>query len=153
MESLQAIMSDSEDASDFAPQPDKGFPSHVRLRTQSEFRNVYDNGRRVGDEHLLIVGTRSDLSWTRIGLSVSKRHGCAVVRNSKKRRLREAFRSMRDELPPGLDLVLIPRFRGDSDVVAYRSSLQKLVPRLLRQLSRRRSSARPSGNRDSREKQ
>jgi ribonuclease P protein component len=45
----------------------------------------------------------------RLGLTVSRRVGGAVVRNRVKRRLREWFRSHRELVPLGKDLVIIAR--------------------------------------------
>jgi ribonuclease P protein component len=42
----------------------------------------------------------------RLGLSVSKKVGSAVTRNSVRRRLREIFRSSSSSLPASLDLVI-----------------------------------------------
>lgn len=46
---------------------------------------------------------------TRVGLTVSSKVGNAVVRNRVRRRLRQLFRTRRNELPKGLDMVLIAR--------------------------------------------
>lgn len=45
----------------------------------------------------------------RVGISVGKRTGNAVVRNRVKRRIREAITPMIATLPTGLDLVIIAR--------------------------------------------
>lgn len=45
----------------------------------------------------------------RLGLTVSRRVGGAVVRTRIKRRLREWFRRHRELIPPGKDLVIIAR--------------------------------------------
>lgn len=45
----------------------------------------------------------------RVGFSVSKRVGGAVVRNRVKRRLREAVRVRLTSLPPGWDIVISAR--------------------------------------------
>jgi len=133
-------MSHSDSDSDAADQrPAQRFPSEMRLRTQGEFRRVYSEGVRRGDGTLLIVGVRNELTHARIGLSVSRKHGCAVIRNSKKRRMREAFRRTRENLPSDLDLILIPRLRPDISVDEYATSLQKLSRRIRQDLLRRES--------------
>ena len=66
---------------------------------------------------LVVQGCANGLPHTRLGLSVSRRVGNAVLRNRWKRIIREAFRTQRDELPVGLDLVVRPR-RGATPVFA-----------------------------------
>ena len=48
----------------------------------------------------------------RLGLSVSRRIGNAVVRNAWKRRLREAFRVARRKIPAGHDYLVVVRSSG-----------------------------------------
>ena len=114
-----------------APRPPRlRFPKLAKLRSPREFARVYDGGRRAGDGVLLVFGAENGAGVTRVGLSVSRKHGGAVRRNVKKRRLREAFRLSRPDLPPGWDLILIPRHGDPAAVERYRASLLKLAGKL-----------------------
>lgn len=72
-----------------------GLPADNRIRRPAEFRRVLRSGRgsggRAGDRLLLLAAAPNGQSGNRVGLSVSKRVGGAVVRNRVKRRLREIF--------------------------------------------------------------
>ncbi|NDH95806.1 MAG: ribonuclease P protein component, partial [Planctomycetia bacterium] len=62
---------------------------------------------------LVLYGLRRhDSTVSRLGLSVSRRVGHAVVRNRWKRRLRDVFRRLRERLPAGLDIVVVVRAAG-----------------------------------------
>lgn len=105
-----------------------------KLRRPVEFKRVYDGGAKAGDDRLLVFALPNDLGVTRLGLSVSKKHGGAVKRNRIKRLLREAFRLGQHDLPPGLDLVLIPRPGMNSALADYRKSLAGCTRRAAKRL-------------------
>ncbi len=64
----------------------------------------------------------------RIGLTVSRRVGGAVLRNRIKRRIREWFRTHRELLPSGVDLVVIARRgAGELDSREVAACLSELV--------------------------
>ncbi len=58
---------------------------------------------------LVLYAAANEGGPTRAGFVVGRRIGKAVVRNRVKRRLREAWRSLLEEVPPGHDYVLIAR--------------------------------------------
>jgi ribonuclease P protein component len=58
------------------------------------------------------------------------------VRNRIKRLLREAYRQVQEEIPAGLDLILIPRAGAHSQLGDYRDSLKRLTARLMKRLQR-----------------
>jgi ribonuclease P protein component len=121
---------------------DERFPARCRLRRASEFRRVFERRQSVSDDVLIVYACENDLPYSRLGLSVSRKVGGAVVRNRWKRVLRDVFRRSRCELPPGLDLVVIPRRREMVDRQFVARSLPALACRVARRLARH-----PDGNR------
>jgi len=90
----------------------KSFPRSARILRSADFRTVYDNGTRVSGPLFaaFCLARETDGAGVRIGLTVPKALGGAVVRNRIKRRLRSAFRLHREEWPPiDWDIVLNPR--------------------------------------------
>ena len=117
--------------------PSYRLPKSAKLRRPVEFSRVYAERIKVGDGHLLVFGAENTDGLTRIGLSVSKKHGNAVARNRIKRLLREAFRLERHALPRGLDLILIPRQQSGAILDDYRQSLLRCTERLRQRLEKR----------------
>lgn len=110
------------------------FSKRQKLRRPQEFRRVYDRGAKAGDQHLLVFAMPNDLGITRVGLSVSRKHGSAVTRNRIKRLLREAFRLGQHELPAGVDLIVIPRTNSAATLADYRRSLAGCLRRAMKRL-------------------
>jgi ribonuclease P protein component len=82
-----------------------------RLHNSAEFRYLQRNGARAQGSHFVVYAGRfpgEDAS--RLGVTVSKRVGIAVIRNRIKRRVRETYRLiLRAMLQPGISLVVIAR--------------------------------------------
>ena len=109
---------------------DNRFSQKQRLRHTTEFQRVYRQRCSASDAVLLVYGCKNDLQWSRIGLSVSRKVGAAVCRNRWKRAIREAFRLHGDEIPAGLDWVVIPRAAEVPKLADVETSLLALTARV-----------------------
>ncbi len=107
-----------------------------RVRRQADFDRVYGSSAYAADGVLVVSACQNDLEHTRLGLSVSRKVGNAVVRNRWKRRIREAFRLHRESMPVGLDLVVRPKRGAECDFHAIEESLPQLVARVSSRLQK-----------------
>jgi ribonuclease P protein component len=83
----------------------------LRLKRRAEFLRVAAKGRKAPMPGLVLQALdRGDDAPARLGFTVTKKVGNAVVRNRTRRRLKEAARLLLAEQPvTGADLVLIGR--------------------------------------------
>ena len=121
----------------------KRFRREQHIRSGDDFRRAYARRCSASDGTIIVVGRENRLAYTRLGLSVSRKAGSAVVRNRWKRLIREAFRISQSRLPAGTDLVVIPRLGVEPELAAIIQSLPQLAARVSRKLARTKKS--PNG--------
>ncbi|HEY6285000.1 MAG TPA: ribonuclease P protein component [Ktedonobacteraceae bacterium] len=87
----------------------------VRLRKNSEFQRVKQQGRSIMSPLLVLAWMPNNVATTRVGFVVSKRIAkLAVDRNYMKRLLSEAMRGLLPRLPGGLDIVVSARQKANT---------------------------------------
>jgi ribonuclease P protein component len=114
--------------------PDQRFPKSHRLKSPAEFRRVFDRRRSASNGRITVCGCENDLGHPRLGVSVSRKVGGAIVRNRWKRMLREAFRLSRAELPTGVDLVIVPKDAMPPELAWLLEELPRLAKLVARKL-------------------
>lgn len=85
-----------------------------RLAKREDFNMVYRQGKSVANHQFVLYYKRrpnmpdGEMPF-RLGVSVSKKLGNAVVRNYLRRVMKEIVRLHADQVAPGYDLILIAR--------------------------------------------
>lgn len=105
------------------------FRYRERLRLRNDYDRVFSERRSSGDGVLVVYVADNGLAWSRLGLSVSRRVGNAVIRHYVRRRIREAFRLSKDTLPKGLDIICVAQVGASERGADFVSSLRELIPR------------------------
>lgn len=87
----------------------QNLPKLARVRRRKDFLAIQSRARRHPTRHFLVLVARDGSPAARLGITVTRKVGNSVARNHIKRRVREAFRRRRDQLPGGYSLVVIAR--------------------------------------------
>ena len=101
------------------------FPKTARLRKRAEFLQLSSAQHKSAVRGFLVVWSGNNLQAARLGITASKKIGCAVVRNRVKRYVREFFRHNRF----GMTAV-------DVNVIARRESAEMKYPDVVRELTK-----------------
>ena len=81
-----------------------------RIKRNKEFQEIFNAGKSFANRQLVIYYIKKpNQTHFRVGLSVGKKLGNAVMRNQIKRYLRESFISLEDSIVSDLDLIIIAR--------------------------------------------
>ncbi|MCD4830822.1 MAG: ribonuclease P protein component [Anaerohalosphaeraceae bacterium] len=83
------------------------FKKTAKLVKNREFRDVLSNSHSYKNDIITLHIAKNGLFKPRLGVSISRKVGSAIVRNRLKRLIREAFRQNRSDLAPNYDYLVI----------------------------------------------
>ena len=80
-----------------------------RIKKNAEFQSIFKRGKSFANKQFVVYCLENEEDYFRIGLSVSKKVGNAVVRNRIKRYIRQSFLEMKDYVHSNKDYIIIAR--------------------------------------------
>ena len=81
------------------------------LKLNHIFQRLYRTSGQANG-YLVLYARKNRTDTNRVGITVGKKLGHAVVRNRVRRRLREVYRLNEDKFQPGWDIVVVARTRA-----------------------------------------
>lgn len=84
------------------------------IKKNTDFKKVYNNKNSKATSLLVLYNMKNDYDYSRLGVSVSKKVGKAVVRNKIKRRLKEIYRLNEYTIKSGYDIIIIVRVKANN---------------------------------------
>ena len=79
------------------------------IKMNYEFRRVYSKGKSAATPRMVLYVRKNGRGENRLGVTVGKKIGKAVVRNRVKRRFREIYRLNEKDIRTGCDLIMAAR--------------------------------------------
>ena len=80
------------------------------LKLNHIFRRLYSTSGHA-NAFLVLYARKNHSPYNRVGITVSKKLGSAVIRNRVRRRLREVYRLNEEQFASGWDIVVVARSR------------------------------------------
>ncbi len=116
---------------------DLHFPKSLRVVKGDDFTRAMRRGGCAADGTLVVFAlanaTHSE-SVTRLGVTIPKKTGNAVVRNQWKRLIRESFRTQRSCIASGFDIVVRPKRDASLDWAEIQRGLPRLAAKAIRRI-------------------
>ena len=99
----------------------------ISIKLNSDFKRLYYKGGCVGSDILVVYYKKNSLRCNRLGITVGKKVGGAVVRNRAKRLIRESYRLIEEEISQSYDIVIVCRSKiADADYKMVSGTLLRL---------------------------
>jgi ribonuclease P protein component len=111
--------------------PSEGLPRSGRIQKRADFLRAYEDGTKTHGRFVVVFVLANDRDESRVGVTVTKKFGKAVVRNRAKRWVREVYRRVR--LPLGIStkkVDIVVNVKPSASEVEFRdfaSDLQRVL--------------------------
>ena len=111
------------------------FRKSQRIVSGKEFTLILRQGTCAADGVLVLFAVRADAAESpRLGITIPKKSGNAVLRNRWKRLIRESFRTQQDQIPRGYDFIVRPKKGAEPSWDQIRSSVPKLAGKAVKRM-------------------
>lgn len=80
-----------------------------RVKSEKDFGNVFHSGQSTANRQFVVYKLKKEQAHFRIGISVGKKIGNAVMRNAVKRKIRQSVTELKPQIESNYDFIVIAR--------------------------------------------
>ncbi|MGE4283121.1 MAG: ribonuclease P protein component [Clostridia bacterium] len=103
----------------------------VSLTENRVFKRIYARGNSLANNLLVIYFSKNGLNINRLGITVNKKIGKAVVRNRVRRLIKESYRLKEDFIKENYDVIFVARVRAqDASYREISGAMKNLLKRV-----------------------
>lgn len=106
------------------------FSKGDRLLKRAEFLRLSEIGQKLHVPHFLLLYSAAETAFPRIGITVSRKIGKAIIRNRIKRIVRDYFRLRKRSFPPSDFNIIAKRGAGELSFSEIQAELDKAFARI-----------------------
>ena len=100
----------------------------ISIKNNRDFMFMYRRARSLCADCLVLYYRKNKNENLRLGITVTKKVGKAVVRNRIRRRIKEVFNEFSDKIPPCYDIIIVSRAKAaECDYSEIKSALKYLL--------------------------
>jgi len=86
----------------------QGLSKAERITRKKDFDRAFQEGKRRGGTLMSVRYVANGLRHARLGIALGRGWRRAVARRRAKRLVREAFRTHKEAIPRGIDIIVVP---------------------------------------------
>ena len=81
----------------------------IAITLNCDFKRLYYKGKSIATPYVVLYYRRNNLPVNRLGITATKKIGCAVKRNRARRIVKQAYFELENDIKTGYDFVLVAR--------------------------------------------
>ncbi len=111
------------------------FRKSQRVVRSKQFTLILRKGACAADGVLVLFAVEAESTPSpRLGITIPKKMGNAVIRNRWKRLIRESFRTQQDQIPSGYDFIIRPKKGAQPAWETIRRSVPALARKAVKRI-------------------